>query len=212
MTAQPYGEPEESVPEEARRRDLPQRPAFAPAAVPARDEVSVRWSPVFAGLLTALGINLVVYTLGAAIGLSVATPTAGNVGDVLRGAAIWSAVGWLVALFVGGYLAGRLGTYLGLRRGVLQGTVLWALYLFLWLMIGASGLAGALGAMNINPATANAAGGANPSTADIARALNAASATSWSLFAAMVLGWVAAIGGGLLGVRSLEKSEPRPVR
>ena len=163
----------------------------------------VKWSPIWVGLLVAMGINLVLYILGLAIALSTASPGGGVAGEILQTTGIWSAIASLVALFVGGFLAGRLGVQTGLRNGILQGTMVWTLYVIISLLLGAFGLGGLVsglaGVTNIN---ALMAGGANLSAADAQRILSNAAASLWWIFAGLVLSWLAAALGGYLGVKS----------
>lgn len=162
----------------------------------------VRWSPIWVGLLVALGINLVLYILGLAVALSTADATGAFARDILQTAGIWSAVASLIALFVGGFLAGRLGVQTGLRSGILQGTMVWALYVIIGLLLSTFGLGGfASGLMNVR---GMAAGDASLTGAEAQRILTAAATSLWWVFGGLVVSWLAAILGGYLGVKSAE--------
>lgn len=164
----------------------------------------VKWSPIWVGLLVAIGINLVIQVLGLAIAMSSATPAGGYAGDVLRSAGVWSAIASLVALFVGGFLAGRLGVQTGLRSGVLQGTIVWALYVITAVVFSALGMgafAGGLAGMNN---VRGLLGGTNISMAEAQRIVNTAAITLWWAFAGLVISWLAAVIGGVLGLKSAE--------
>lgn len=181
--------------------------AYAPA-VPAEDvlvawaRTVVRWSPIWVGLLVAMGINLVLYILVLAVTLSSAG-VAGRIGDILRSAGVWGAVASLIALFVGGFLAGRLGVQTGLRNGVLQGTLVWALYVILGLVLSVLGLGsfvgGLAGLADIRGLTAGTTG---VSAAEAQRAISSAAESLWWIFGGLVVSWLAAAIGGWLGVMS----------
>lgn len=197
---QPQGQPEEP-----RSERLGPQPRLVPVT---HDEIAVRWNPILSGVLIALGVSIVLYALGSAIGLTTARPApTGQADDILQGAAIWSGVTWLIALFVGGFFAGRLGTYLELRSGILQGTILWALYTLILLFVVSSGIAGIIGAIS-NTGLPNAA--AQGGNVNALQAIGTAATAAWIFFGALVVGWLASIVGGWLGVRRLESSRQEP--
>ena len=90
----------------------------------------ISWGAVFAGVVMVLAVQLLLSMLGLGIGLSTidpaesgATPSAGSLGI---GAGIWWAVSYLLALFVGGYVAARLAANLVGFDGMLHGLLTWA--------------------------------------------------------------------------------------
>ncbi|MBA3659522.1 MAG: hypothetical protein H0W67_07990 [Gemmatimonadales bacterium] len=102
------------------------------------------WGAVFAGLVVATALQVVLTLLGTAIGLAAWDP-----GDSARGlgigAGIWAIVSILISLFVGGSTTGRLAGILTRKDGALHGVLLWGLstILTLWLLAsGVSALAG----------------------------------------------------------------------
>lgn len=157
----------------------------------------VRWGPIWAGLLTALGLQIVLGSIGLAVALSSYNTTAANYAQrVSSTLSIWSVVSALIALFVGGYIAGRMAAVLGMRNGLVQGTVVWALALLLGVVLSAFGIAGLLSAVNTTPFLSRAQGLTAPEQASLAR--NAASGAWWFVVGS-VLAWIAAAGGGVLG-------------
>jgi hypothetical protein len=84
------------------------------------------WGGIFAGLVTAMVLQMALSLLGLAIGF-----TAWDPGDPMRalgiGALIWVAVSMLVAFFVGGQVTGRLSGILTPGDGALHGFVMWGL-------------------------------------------------------------------------------------
>jgi hypothetical protein len=94
--------------------------------VGARPKIS--WSAVFAGTVVALGLWALLYAFGLAVGLTALDPqdpaTARGAGI---GTGIWSVIAPLIALFVGGYMAGVLANVREGRVGAMHGAVLWGL-------------------------------------------------------------------------------------
>jgi hypothetical protein len=99
------------------------------------------WGAIFAGLVVALVVQVVLSVLGLAIGLTIWDPgdPAAHLG---RGAGIWAAVAALISLFAGGLVAGRLAGVLTPGDGALHGGILWGLsvILTLWLTMAGAGV------------------------------------------------------------------------
>jgi hypothetical protein len=124
------------------------------------------WGGIFAGLVVAVGVHLVLSLLGIAIGLtawSPATPGGAQAEQVAMGVGIWAAVAALIALFAGGATTGRLAGILKRKDGFLHGVVLWALttVVTLWLTMTGLGflLGGAFDIAGRTAATAVTVGG-----------------------------------------------------
>ncbi len=107
------------------------------------------WGAIFAGTVVALGIFVLLSLAGIGLGLTIfeatdATPMNGS----LTTTAIWQFVSQLVALFVGGYTAGRLAGVIHSVGSMLHGLTVWALATLagVWFATQAvTGLAGAAG-------------------------------------------------------------------
>jgi len=88
----------------------------------------LRWGAIVAGAVTALGICALLYDFGLAVGLSRINPTAAR---ALRPAGlfagVWALIVPLVALFVGGWVAGRGAGIVGRGGGAVHGLVMWSL-------------------------------------------------------------------------------------
>ncbi len=194
---------EEGVVEAGRRGGMA---ASYAGAIPAERETAialamrdlVRWGPIWAGLLIALGIQIVLGAIGLAVALSTYNAAAPNFGArVASFLSIWSVISALIALFIGGFIAGRMAAVLGFRNGLVQGTVVWALAMLLGVLLSALGISGLLSAVNIAPfLTARGAGLTSPEQMALAR--NAASGAWWFVVGTIVA-WIAAAGGGVLG-------------
>lgn len=159
---------------------------------------TVRWGPVWAGVLITLGIYLVLVSIGIGSAFSGFNPSSARYAtDISAFLSIWFAASLIVAIFFGGWVAGRAGALLGMRAGWYQGTVVWALVLvFSTLLTGGLtfGLVGGLSSI-AQMARTTLPGG-------VAAATNAASAISyaaWIFLIASLLQWAAASLGGWTG-------------
>lgn len=122
----------------------------------------VSWGAVFAGVVIAVALQLVMTLLGAAIGLTALDgEDSGKAFGI--GAGIWALLVPLVTMFVGGMTAGRLANVRDRTDGFVHGALVWAVALLLaaWLLgTGASRLIGSTLnlAGNVAGGAANAAG------------------------------------------------------
>ena len=99
-------------------------------AEPSRHTVSrLSWSALFGGTAVSLTTVMMLVLLGASIGFYTIEPASEEnpFGGLAAGSAFWWLLSWIVALFLGGWIASRFG---GLQRkfdGALHGIVTWAL-------------------------------------------------------------------------------------
>jgi hypothetical protein len=88
----------------------------------------ISWAAIFAGAVSALGLWLLLYAFGLAVGLTAIDPN--NPGS-LRSSGIftgvWGLVSPLVALFIGGFVAGRGAGLFRRGEGAMHGLVMWGL-------------------------------------------------------------------------------------
>jgi hypothetical protein len=112
--------------------DIIERPGFR-----------VRWGAVFAGLVVALALQVVLTLLGTAIGLSTMDNGAGR--GLGIGAAIWLILSVLISLYVGGLVTGHLAGVLTRGDGALHGVLMWGLSTILAVYFLASGVSSILG-------------------------------------------------------------------
>ncbi len=169
---------------------------------PARRD-SVRWGPIWAGLITALTTFLLLQLLAIGIGLV-------DVGPGSDGGGGWvPALIGLIAFFVGGLVAGLTSAIRGPGSGLLNGFMVWALGTVLILLLSVLGLGqlfGALGnvAGQVGPgalggaadSAQNAAPNVSPQEAESALRGGAIGAFFGLLFSAL-----ASMIGGMLGGR-----------
>src|SRR5688500_12764152 len=86
------------------------------------------WGAIFAGAVAALGVWMMLYALGLALGLSSLDP---NDPNTLKSSGaftgIWGLITPLAALFVGGMVAGRGAGIVTKLGGAIHGLVVWGL-------------------------------------------------------------------------------------
>ena len=104
------------------------------------------WGAIFAGFIVATALQMVLSTLGLAIGLAAFDPGQGDSARGLGiGAGAWFALTAVVSLFVGGLTTGRLAGILTRGDGRLHGVVMWGLSTLLALYFASIGAGRLLG-------------------------------------------------------------------
>lgn len=113
----------------------------------------ISWGAIFAGTLVAISIQLLLTLLGIAIGAWLIDPEAGadRMQGIGIGAGIWALLSFIIALFVGGCVAGRMAGVGTPVDGMIEGVVVWSTVTLLTFMLltttigsilgGAAGLA-----------------------------------------------------------------------
>jgi hypothetical protein len=148
---------------DAARVATPGRPAvLAPNVqvdvneLPLRDRV--RWGPVVAGTIVAVGVLLFLTILGFALGISALRDNNPRTWGTAAG--IWGGLSLLIAFFIGGWLTARSATTLSASDGPLNGFVTGAAILLILLWLATTAVTGALGFFV--GTVADIAGGAAP--------------------------------------------------
>lgn len=86
------------------------------------------WAAVFAGSTLALGIWLLLYVLGLGVGLTAIDPDhAGSLRGAGMTTGIWSLIVPLIAMFIGGLAAAKVGGAMTRTSAAIQGGVVWSL-------------------------------------------------------------------------------------
>lgn len=101
-------------------------PSHGPPGDPAVEATGFRfgWAAALAGIAIGMSIQIVLALLGIAVGFSWWSPeSVSSFGTV---AGVWTVVSWIVALFIGALVAGRLAGILTRGDGALHGLVIWA--------------------------------------------------------------------------------------
>lgn len=96
----------------------------------------ISWGAVLAGAILALATQIALSLLGAGIGLHAFDPTTNDtIAGFGLGGAIWWVLSGAVALFVGGWVAGRLAGIPDRIDGALHGVLAWGVTLVLTLVL-----------------------------------------------------------------------------
>jgi len=175
----------------------------------------VRWGPIFSGLVIAIGTQLVLSALGAAIGLSNIANSGSPrsiAGSVGTGVGIWSIISLLISLGVGGWVTARSCGPMNRSTALLNGAILWATTLTIGSWLLANGVAGTFGivAANAGEVINQAQQGAvnlpnqppNVSAQDTRNIAENAAKAGWSFLFGSLLGLVASMVGASAGART----------
>lgn len=113
----------------------------------------ISWGAIFAGMIIAMVVQILLGLLGFGIGIASvdpATATEGTGRGLAVGMAIWWVVSSLLALFLGGWVAGRLAGFPRAGDGGLHGLVAWAAMTILSLYLVTTAVGSLVGgALNI---------------------------------------------------------------
>ncbi|WP_282498072.1 TIGR04086 family membrane protein [Pantoea stewartii] len=106
----------------------------------------ISWSAVFAGVICALIIHILLTLLGTAIGATTIDPLQeGNPFKHLgTGALVWTAIEMLLAIVAGAYVAGRLAQREGALHGLLMFGISTVITIYLAVSLASSVLGGAM--------------------------------------------------------------------
>lgn len=160
--------------------------ARAPASL--SDGMRVSWAGVWGGVLAAVGLLLLLASLGVAVGITAADPARIDAVAVGSSAAIWGAASLLLALFVGGLVSTRAGAIHDRATSFWEGFLVWVVSLLLVACLAATGI-GSL------------ASGAVHALGRVAEVQPMAAKVAWATFGALVLSLAAAVMGSAVGRR-----------
>jgi hypothetical protein len=168
----------------------------------------VRWGPVFAGLVTALSVFLLLSLLALGLGLVAAQGTSADPGSAGTVGAIVAAVIGLAAFVLGGFVAARTSAVVGRGAGALNGFLVWALGVVLILTLGALGLSQLFGAAGDIFGQLQSSGvDPNSVNVDPNQAADAVRNSAIGGFISLALPAIAAAIGGILGARKEDEVE-----
>lgn len=106
----------------------------------------VSWSSIFAGVVAAIAVELLLNLLGIGVGAATINPQQGETGHGLAiGAAIWFVISSIISLFIGGWIVGRLAGTSNKKDGALHGFVTWALASLVLFYLLSTAIGGLLG-------------------------------------------------------------------
>ncbi|MFL5348070.1 MAG: hypothetical protein ACJ8AT_25035 [Hyalangium sp.] len=120
------------------------------------------WGAIFGGTFVALGVWILLYALGLALGLSSVDPSnPGSAKSAGIGTGIWSLIVPLIALFAGGLVASRTAGVVDKMGGALHGAVLWGLTTLVGVVVMGMVISSLMGAVfNVGKTAVGAAGSA----------------------------------------------------
>jgi len=153
-------------------------PGYVPAddARFAKTVTRVSWGAIFAGVVIAIAVQLVLGILGTGIGLSLVDPVEGTTPGATGfgiGAGIYWLITTVIALGAGGYAAARVAGVHDRFDGLVHGLVVWGVTLILTLYLLTSAVGGIIGGAfrtvgSVASAAGTGIGAAAPKVADVA--------------------------------------------
>jgi hypothetical protein len=110
------------------------------AALPGVEGLRVSWGGIWAGVLAATAVLVLLTALGVAVGATAVDPGSGDSATMGIGAGIWAGLTLLAALFVGGLVSTRVGAIFDSTTSVFQGALVWVVSVLLLAYLAASGI------------------------------------------------------------------------
>lgn len=156
----------------------------------------IRWGPVWAGVITAVGSYLFLQLALIATGIVELGDSAGD--DVIA-----SGIAALIAFFVGGLTTGATAMWQGADDGVLHGIVMWFAALVAIIVFSAIGSGIALGSFD----TADVFDEFSLEDVEVDQANDDAQDAAGKALLALTLGLAAAAAGGALGAKMWPKDD-----
>jgi hypothetical protein len=102
--------------------------------------VKVSWGGIWGGVLLAVGLLILLTALGLAVGVSAVQPGETEASTLGTGAGIWAAASLLLALFIGGFVATRIGAITDRATGFFEGALVWVVSILLMGYVASSGI------------------------------------------------------------------------
>jgi hypothetical protein len=121
-------------------RRLNERRRIAYPSILRAEGMKVSWGGIFGGVLVAIGLLLLLTALGVAVGISTAQPGETEASTLGAGAGIWAGISLLLALFVGGMVATRIGAISDGATGFFEGALVWVVSILLMVYFASSGV------------------------------------------------------------------------
>lgn len=145
--------------------------------------VKLSWGAILGGTFVALGVWVLLYSLGLALGLSSVDPNdPGSAKAAGIGTGVWSLIAPLIALFVGGAVASRTAGVVDKAGGAIHGAVLWGLTTLAGVVLLGFALSNLLGgALSLGKGAVGAVGSAAGAAVGAADRSNAGDALARNL-------------------------------
>jgi len=162
--------------------------------------IKVSWGGIFGGVMVAVGLLLLLAALGVAIGITAVDRQSTQLGSLGIGAAIWTGVALLLALFLGGLVSSRLGATYDRTTSFFEGFLVWVVSLLLVAYLAASGTRWIAGdTFGIVGAAPDLSMAVPP---DVVQGITPQAAkTAWITFGSLILSLGAALIGAMAGRR-----------
>jgi hypothetical protein len=171
---------------------VPDRDVITVPDVPAAGRSRIRWGAVFAGMVMAVALLMLLVSLWLALAY-------GSEADFIRDNLKWFVAGSAVGcLLIGGFMAGRLSGVPGAGAGLAHGLTLWGIALLISLSVG---IPSVINVLNLGRVTTEL----NNATGVIATGVDS---SLWATFFSIAGALVAAALGGILGGISLGRARP----
>lgn len=107
---------------------------------------AIRWTAIIGGIVSGIGIYMLLELLGLATGLTAINPqSAEPVKGVPVGVGIWTGLITLVSAFIGGYIAARMSGLARSSDGTLHGFVTWGATMILFAFMATTAVSAVLG-------------------------------------------------------------------
>jgi len=163
--------------------------------------VRVSWGGIFGGVMVAVGLLLLLAALGVAVGITAVDRQSTELGSLGIGAAIWTGVSLLLALFLGGLVSSRLGATYDRTTSFFEGFLVWIVSLLLVAYLAASGMNWVAGdTFAIMGSAPDMSSMAVPP--DVVQGITPQAAkTAWVTFGSLILSLGAALVGAIAGRR-----------
>jgi hypothetical protein len=118
----------------------------AGAAQDWRNPRRISWGAIIAGTVAALSVQFLLTLLGVSIGLWT-LPAAGPefLQEMGIGAAIWALLSFVIALYCGGWIAGRMSGLRSKLDGLLEGFLVWGVVTVVTFMLLTTAVGGLIG-------------------------------------------------------------------
>jgi hypothetical protein len=107
--------------------------------------IRVSWAGIWGGVLAAVGLLLLLASLGGAVGITATDPTQIDAGKLGVAAGAWLGISLLIALFVGGMVSTRIGATFDGSTGFWSGALVWVVTLLAMAYLATTSLASLTG-------------------------------------------------------------------
>jgi hypothetical protein len=120
----------------------------------------IGWSTIFAAAVVAAAVWLVLHLFGVGVGLTaIDTDDPSSLRGVGIGTGVWSLIAPIIALFIGGLVAGRVAPTINTLNAVIHGAVVWGLTVIASIMVMLMALSALMrGAVKVGSTAVDVAG------------------------------------------------------